>query len=82
MKDGQGAAMSLPIYGIYMNKVYADETLPYSQDEKFDIPQDFDPCAVFGQDSSEEELGNYYDTENGEEEGESEIENEEDSFFY
>ena len=28
-----------------MNKVYADETLPYSQSEKFDIPEDFDPCA-------------------------------------
>ena len=28
-----------------MNKVYADETLPYSQDEKFDIPENFDPCG-------------------------------------
>lgn len=86
MKDGQGAAMSLPIYGIYMNKVYADETLPYSQEEKFDIPQDFDPCAVFGQASTDSELDYYYDTENSEEDGEGdgedESENEEDSFFY
>ena len=44
MSEGQGAAMALPIYGLYMNKVYADESLPYSQDEKFDIPKDFNPC--------------------------------------
>ena len=44
MSDGQGASMALPIWGIYMNKVYADKTLPYSQDEKFDIPFGWDPC--------------------------------------
>lgn len=44
MSDGQGASMALPIWGIYMNKVYADESLPYSQDEKFDIPEGWDPC--------------------------------------
>ncbi|MBR7133963.1 MAG: penicillin-binding protein, partial [Bacteroidaceae bacterium] len=47
MSDGQGASMALPIWGLYMNKVYADETLPYSQDEKFEIPEGWDPC--FGQ---------------------------------
>ncbi len=46
MSDGQGASMALPIWGIYMNKVYADKELPYSQDEKFDIPEDFNPCGV------------------------------------
>lgn len=44
MTDGQGASMALPIWGIYMNKVYADKTLGYSQEEKFDIPDEFDPC--------------------------------------
>ena len=44
MADGQGASMALPIWGIYMNKVYADKTLGYSQEEKFDIPDEFDPC--------------------------------------
>ena len=44
MADGQGASMALPIWGLYMNKVYADRTLPYSQSELFDIPEDFDPC--------------------------------------
>jgi penicillin-binding protein 1A len=46
MTMGQGAAMSLPIFAYYMQKVYADEQLGYSQDEKFDIPEGFDPCAI------------------------------------
>lgn len=45
MADGQGASMALPIWGLYMNKVYADKSLPYSQEEKFDVPEDFDPCG-------------------------------------
>jgi penicillin-binding protein 1A len=45
MSDGQGASMALPIWALYMQKVYADESLGYSQDEKFNIPKDFDPCA-------------------------------------
>lgn len=37
MAHGQGAAMALPIYGLYMSKVYADKTLPYSQNSTFDV---------------------------------------------
>ena len=37
--------MALPIWALYMKKVYADESLGYSQDEKFNIPEDFNPCA-------------------------------------
>lgn len=44
MRDGQGASMALPVWGLYMQKVYADKTLGYSQNERFDIPDDFDPC--------------------------------------
>ena len=55
MSEGQGAAVALPIYGLYMNKVYADETLPYTQDEKFDIPENFDPCSGFVLDIDDEE---------------------------
>lgn len=59
MSEGQGASMALPIWGIYMNKVYADKTLPYSQDEKFDIPEDFDPCDnnLFPAEDGEENTG-------------------------
>lgn len=44
MSMGQGATMALPIFGYFMTKVYRDAMLPYTQDEKFDIPEDFDPC--------------------------------------
>ncbi len=44
LSEGQGATMSLPIWGLYMNKVYADKSLPYSQEDTFEIPADFDPC--------------------------------------
>lgn len=42
---GQGANMALPIWAYYMEKVFADKSLGYSPDEKFDIPEDFNPCA-------------------------------------
>ncbi len=45
MAYGQGAEMALPIYGIYMKKVYDDPSLPYSQSTKFDFPADFNPCG-------------------------------------
>jgi penicillin-binding protein 1A len=44
MAYGQGAEMALPIYGIYMKKVYGDASLPYTQDTKFVFPKDFSPC--------------------------------------
>lgn len=44
--EGQGAAMALPIYGLFMQKVYADKTLGYTEDENFEIPAEYaDPCA-------------------------------------
>lgn len=42
MAEGQGASMALPIGALYLQKVFADKDLPYSQDEQFDIPADFD----------------------------------------
>ncbi|MCM1005162.1 MAG: transglycosylase domain-containing protein [Prevotella sp.] len=44
MAYGQGAKAALPIYGIYMQKLYADKELPYNQDEKFSFPTDYRPC--------------------------------------
>lgn len=45
MAQGQGAAMALPIYGLYMKKVYADKSLPYSQTLQFsEPPSGFSPC--------------------------------------
>ncbi|MDE7092764.1 MAG: penicillin-binding protein, partial [Muribaculaceae bacterium] len=44
MANGQGASMALPIYGLYMNKVYNDKSLPYNQTVRFPSPT-FDLCA-------------------------------------
>ncbi len=35
---GQGAALALPIFGKYMQKVYEDPTLPYSKESRFEKP--------------------------------------------
>lgn len=43
MAEGQGASMALPIWALYMQKVYADQDLGYSQDEQFDVPSSFNP---------------------------------------
>jgi penicillin-binding protein 1A len=44
MAFGQGAAAALPVCGLFMKSVYADKSLGISQNDKFDIPSDFDPC--------------------------------------
>lgn len=44
MAYGQGASMALPIWAKYMNKVFADQSLGYSQSDTFVFPEDFDPC--------------------------------------
>ena len=45
MSAGQGANMALPIWALYMQKVYADEELGYDTEEQFDVPEWFDPEA-------------------------------------
>ena len=67
MSDGQGASMALPIWGLYMKKVYADKSLPYSQEELFDIPEDFKPCGSMLDDENDDSSEG--ENEGGEEEG-------------
>ena len=43
---GQGAAVALPIWAIFMKKVYADKSLSISPNAKFDIPAKFNACSV------------------------------------
>ncbi|HPR85944.1 MAG TPA: transglycosylase domain-containing protein [Prolixibacteraceae bacterium] len=38
LQSGQGARMSLPIWGYFMRKVYADKTLPYHEYGDFERP--------------------------------------------
>jgi len=63
MAIGQGANSALPIAAYFLQKVYADSRLGYSQNEDFDIPSQFDPCSsVLEEDDGnsepeEEEIG-------------------------
>ena len=43
MAEGQGASMALPIYALYLQKIFADPDLGYSEDEQFDVPDWFNP---------------------------------------
>lgn len=42
---GQGANMALPVWAYFMQKVFADRSLGYDPEEKFDIPEGFNPCS-------------------------------------
>ncbi len=52
---GQGAAAALPVFGKFIKKVYADRTLGYSKDKKFNIPEGFNACGRSGGESNAEE---------------------------
>ncbi|MCQ2083885.1 MAG: transglycosylase domain-containing protein [Bacteroidaceae bacterium] len=54
MNHGQGAHAALPIWGMFMDKVYADSVnLGYSVNRRFDIPEGFDPCAGYQDDGGQ-----------------------------
>lgn len=42
---GQGANMALPIWAYFMKQIFADPSLSYDPEEKFDVPEGFNPCA-------------------------------------
>ena len=44
MAMGQGATMALPVFAYYMQAIYKDKTLGYSEDDVFDLPEGFNPC--------------------------------------
>jgi penicillin-binding protein 1A len=44
MALGQGARAALPLYGIYMRKVYGNSKLPYSQTAQFTFPEGLSMC--------------------------------------
>lgn len=44
MAYGQGAAAALPVCGLFLQRVLADESFGISLDDKFNIPEDYEPC--------------------------------------
>lgn len=59
MAYGQGASSALPVAALFLQKVYKDESLGYSRDETFDIPEGFDPCkeTILTDEAPEEDYG-------------------------
>ncbi len=57
MSNGQAASTALPVFAKYMQKVYADTSLGYSQTESFEVPQEYrNTCggAVIGNERGED----------------------------
>ena len=54
MAMGQGASGALPIFALYMQKVYKDAKLGYSEDAVFDLPPGFNPCPLGGESLGED----------------------------
>ena len=46
MAMGQGATMALPVFALYMQRVYADKHLGYNPNAVFDMPEGYNPCAI------------------------------------
>lgn len=44
MADGQGASMALPICGLFLQKVYANPQLGYSETEQFEVDSSIPVC--------------------------------------
>lgn len=44
MEYGQGASSALPIFGLFMQKVYKNKDLPYSADDKFEVIEGVTIC--------------------------------------
>lgn len=58
MTYGQGASAALPVCAYFLQEVFANPALGYSQNETFSLPEDFDPCAEsFVEEAPEEEYG-------------------------
>ena len=55
MDLGQGAAMALPIFALYMKKVYDDKRLGYSENAVFDLDEGYNPCQFSGNGLADED---------------------------
>ncbi len=56
IKEGQGANTSLPIWALFMKKVYGDDSLSYSEEDVFEAPLDLNidlDCTREQQDDDE-----------------------------
>jgi Membrane carboxypeptidase/penicillin-binding protein len=54
MQYGQGAAMALPIFALYMKKIYADQQLGYNENAVFDLDEGYNPCSFVDESLAED----------------------------
>lgn len=54
MTYAQGAASALPVAAIFLNKVYADESLGYDKEEDFEVPQEIAATWLEAQEATAE----------------------------
>ncbi len=54
MTYGQGASMALPVFALFIKKVYNNAKLGISPDDTFDIPSGFNPCGPYDGSSDDE----------------------------
>jgi penicillin-binding protein 1A len=74
IRNGQGSSTALPIWGLYMNRVFNDKKLnkTYSRGAQFNIPAGFQPCSGSGNgttDAAAEEKAAEQEEKANEEEG-------------
>jgi penicillin-binding protein 1A len=60
MDMGQGATMALPIYALFMQRVYADKTLGITQADVFETPPDMEPIPNCREYAEKNENDEYY----------------------
>jgi len=60
MSMGQGASMALPIYALFMQKVYADRSLGITQEDVFEAPPDMPPIPNCREYAEQNETEGYY----------------------
>ena len=60
---GQGANMALPVYGYFMNNLYRDSKLRYSEETKFEVPEGFNKNLDCGNETKEESRGPVTDSD-------------------
>lgn len=53
---GQGASVSLPVFGLFMDKVYKDRRLGYSINDAFEVPKGWSPCGAYSNDTTATEI--------------------------
>jgi len=54
LRNGQGSATALPIWGKYMNKVFANDSLGYSRTQPFNVKKDY-KCGIITEEEKTDE---------------------------